>query len=270
MQYCHITDTKWDPQAMPDRYAEIAEGYRQQSWERQRADGWRVAVPYPDEPGYRHDASLSAVVFGSETATEVPDAIIDIAAEQAQQAADAAAAQAEYLAGVDILPRPLQGAFETRATDGHVYGVEVDPDGDGFIPVQRESTRLTQAEYEAARAAKLEGRQTHRDRIAAIKTDLDQVETALDQIDVAATGPMGAALTALNAVDLSAGGTLGTAIAATTGATKTALQQVRLALVAVRDNAQTAVTESRKAHADTKTAAKNLRQATEKMRREVR
>ena len=40
--------------------------------------------------------------------------------------------------------------------------------------------------------------------------------------------------------------------------------------LAVRDNAQTAVTESRKAQADTKTATKNLKQASEKLRREVR
>ena len=268
MNYCHISDTKWDPREMPDRYAEIAEGYRQASLERHIADGWRVANPVAPRDGFRIGASHPE--FSDVDAAQVVDEWIDEAAEKAAQDATNAAAQAAYLAGVDILPRPLQGAFETRATDGHVYGVEVDPDGDGFIPVQRESTRLTQAEYEAARAAKLEGRQTHRDRIAAIKTDLDQVETALDQIDVAATGPMGAALTGLNAVDLSAGGTLGTAIAATTGATKTALQQVRLALVAVRDNAQTAVTESRKAQADTKTAAKNLKQAAEKLRREVR
>jgi hypothetical protein len=73
------------------------------------------------------------VVFGEETATEVPAAVIDIAAEEAQQAADAAAAQAEYLAGVDVLPRPLQGKFETSAADGHVYGIEIDPDGSEHI-----------------------------------------------------------------------------------------------------------------------------------------
>jgi hypothetical protein len=76
--------------------------------------------------------------------------------------------------------------------------------------------------------------QAHRDRIAAIKTDLDQVEAALDQVDVTTTG------------------TLGVAIAATTGVNKTAL------------------TETRKVLVDLKAAAKNLRQAAEKLRRDVK
>ena len=238
------------------------------TWEQYRAAGWRNAVDPLTPPD-----GMEVVAEGAWTQdAENPDNATrtDTWGSIADRKAAEAAAQAAYLAGVDVLPRPVQGKFETSAADGHVYGLEIDPDGGEVIPVQRESTRLTQAEYDAARATRLAERATHRDRIAAIKTDLDQVETALDQIDVAATGPMGAALTGLNAVDLSAGGTLGTAIAATTGATKTALQQVRLALVAVRDNAQTAVTESRKAQADTKTAAKNLKQAAEKLRREVR
>jgi hypothetical protein len=157
-----------------------------------------------------------------------------IDAAQAEQDAANAAAQAEYLAGVDVLPRPVRGAFESLAPDGHVYGLEIDADGEAVFPVQRESTRLTQAEYDAAKAARLAERATHRDRITAIKTDLDQVEAALDQIDATTTGPMGLAITA------------------TTGATKTALQEVR------------------KVIADMKTATKNLKQASEKLRREVR
>jgi hypothetical protein len=203
---------------------------------------------------------------------------VDVTPEiQAQLDADKAAADAAYAAAEIerkatplIFDQPLQARIETPATDGHVYGLEVDPTGDEVIPVQRESTRLTQAEYDAAKAARLADRQLHRERIAGIKTDLDQVETALDKVDMSATGTMGVAIAALNAVDLSAGGTLGAAIAATTGATKTALQQVRLALVAVRDNAETAVKESRKAQDDTKTATKNLKQAAEKLRKEVK
>jgi signal transduction histidine kinase len=163
-----------------------------------------------------------------------PEIQLLIDADKAAQDAANAAAQAEYLAGVDVLPRPVQGKFETSAADGHVYGLEIDPDGGEVIPVQRESTRLTQAEYDAAKATRLAERATHRDRIAAIKTDLDQVETALDQIDATTTGPMGLAITA------------------TSGATKTALQEVR------------------KVIADMKTATKNLKQAAEKLRREVK
>ena len=163
-----------------------------------------------------------------------PEIQLLIDAAQAEQDAASAAAQAEYLAGVDVLPRPVQGKFETAATDGHVYGIEIDPTGDEIIPVQRESTRLTQAEYDAAKAVKLAARATHRANMAAIKTDVDLVEAALDQIDATTTGPLGLAITA------------------TTGATKTALQEVR------------------KVIADMKTATKNLKQASEKLRREVR
>jgi hypothetical protein len=159
-----------------------------------------------------------------------------IATTTADEWCDAAnaAAQAEYLAGVDVLPRPVRGAFESVAPDGHVYGLEIDAEGDAVFPVQRESTRLTQAEYDAARAARLAERATHRANMLAIKTDLDQVESALDQIDATTTGPLGLAITA------------------TSGATKTALQEVR------------------KVIADMKTATKNLKQASEKLRREVR
>ena len=145
-----------------------------------------------------------------------------------------AAAEALRLATPIVFDQPLQARIETPAADGHVYGLEVDADSGEVVPVQRESTRLTQAEYETARAARLAERATHRNRIAAIKTDLDQVETALDQIDVSAAGP------------------LGTAIAATSGVNKTALQLVRTTL------------------GDVKAALKNLRQASEKIRREIR
>jgi hypothetical protein len=148
--------------------------------------------------------------------------------------AEQAAAEVLRLSTPIIYDQPIQARIETPATDGHVYGIEVDPDGGEIIPVQRQSTRLTQVEYDAAKAARMAERAKHRDRIVAIKTDLDQVETALDQVDVTTTGP------------------LGVAIAATTGNTKTALQEVRKVL------------------ADLKTAAKNLGQASEKVRKEIK
>jgi len=210
--------------------------------------GWRSIVEAaPVADGYRRiSETLVDNEDGATFRVDVVDRLVtDIEAEEkaaaeaaaaraAIDAEKAAAAQAAYLAGVDVLPRPLQGRFETPAADGHVYGMEVDPSGDEIIPVQRESTRLTQAEYDAAKAAKLAARAAHRDAIRAIKADLDQVETALDQVDVTTTGP------------------LGVAIAATTGNTKTAL------------------TETRKVLVDLKAAAKNLRQAVEKVRREIR
>jgi hypothetical protein len=146
----------------------------------------------------------------------------------------AEAAEAAYLEGYDVLPRPLQGKFETPAPDGHVYAFEVDPDTEEPFCVQRMSTRKSNATHATTVAERRAERKAHRDRIAAIKNDLDSVETAIDQIDV------------------TAGGTLGVAIAATTGVNKAAFQEVRKVLV------------------DIKAALKNLRQATEKLRKDAR
>ena len=145
-----------------------------------------------------------------------------------------AAASAAYLEGYDVLPRPLQGKFETPADDGHVYAFEVDPDTEEPFCVQRMSTRTSNASHESKVAARNNERKAHRQRIAAIKDDLDGVETALDQVDV------------------TAGGVMGVAIAATTGTTKTALTEVRKVLV------------------DVKAALKNLMQAVEKLRKDAR
>jgi hypothetical protein len=86
MQHCHIRDTTWNPRPLPGTYGEIAENYQNMSQERHFADGWRVAVPYVDKPGYRHDSKISTVMFGPEFATEMPGALINIADEQADQA----------------------------------------------------------------------------------------------------------------------------------------------------------------------------------------
>jgi hypothetical protein len=154
--------------------------------------------------------------------------------EAAQRQAEFKAAEAERKATPLIYDQPLQARIETPASDGHVYGLEVDPDGGEIIPVQRESVRKTQAEYEIEKAARMAERQQHRQRLAAIKTDLDAVEAAFDQIDV------------------TAGGVMGVAIAATTGVNKTAMTEIRKALV------------------DIKAAIKNLRQATEKLRKDAK
>jgi hypothetical protein len=165
-----------------------------------------------------------------------PEIQVLIDADKAAQDAANAAAQAEYLAGVDVLPRPVRGAFESLAPDGHVYGLEIDPDGGEVIPVQRESTRLTQAEYDAAKAARLAERaalraaraasqesgeeaNTWAGKVAEYRTNRDAVTTQLNQYadhlaqleTILTTGPDRAALT--------------TAIAALTGVNKTAAQK---------------------------------------------
>jgi hypothetical protein len=159
----------------------------------------------------------------------------ELDARAAIAASNAAAAEIVRKATPLVYDRPLQApAIETKATDGHVYGLKVDPtDGDVFA-IQRESVRTTEAEDLAATTNVLAARATHRANMLAIKTDLDQVEAALDQIDVGASS------------------SYATNIAACTGATKTALQ------------------DTRKIFVDLKAATKNLRQAAEKIRREIR
>jgi hypothetical protein len=128
--------------------------------------------------------------------------------------------------------QPIQARIELLVAPDHVCRLEVDR-GQVFA-VEIESERLTPEAYAAAVASNLIVRAQHRERILAIKTDLDQVEAALDQIDV---GPSSS---------------YATNIAACTGPAKTALQDTRKALV------------------DVKSALKNLRQASELVRREIR
>jgi hypothetical protein len=98
MQYCHVTDTTWNPRN-PDRYGDIAEGYRQASQERHIADGWRVANPASPRDGFR--ISKSHPEFSDVDAVQVVDEWIDIAAEQAAQDADAEKAEAAWRAYED-------------------------------------------------------------------------------------------------------------------------------------------------------------------------
>jgi hypothetical protein len=230
MQICKLKDGQpVDKRELPDSHNGVSLGGR---IEPMLADGWRLYWPDPTadiKTSHWEDTGIGC--------RQIVDSLWT-AEERAQQAADAAEqaaiTEALRLATPLKFDQPIQAKIETLAADGHIYGIEVDPNGDEIIPVQRESTRLTQAEYESARAAKLAVRAAHRLTMGAIKTDLDQVETALDQVDVSTTG------------------TLGVAVAATTGVNKTALQEVRKVLV------------------DLKAAAKNLRQAAEKIRKEIR
>lgn len=78
-----------------------------------------------------------------------------------------------------VFPRPIQARIETPALDGHVYGLEVDPTDGGVFTVQRESTRLTQPEYEAAKAAILAQRKAARD---AAKAESDSLKSKLAEL----------------------------------------------------------------------------------------
>jgi hypothetical protein len=123
---------------------------------------------------------------------------------------------------------------ETDGGDGHVYSLIVDGAGGAVLPVQRESVRTSNAEHDAAKAAARAAHGVRRTRIDAIQTDLDQVETAINGLDLTNAGP------------------LGTAIAATSGVNKAAFNQVQNALQSI------------------KVAVKNLRQASEKIRKEIK
>jgi hypothetical protein len=159
---------------------------------------------------------------------------MDVLAKAADAAALAAIAESNRLATPIKYDQPIQARIEIPAAPDHYYRLSVDQEAGEVVPVEIESDRLTEAQWAATNAVKLAARATHRANLHAIKTDLDQVETALDQIDVSATG------------------SYATNVAACTGATKTALQDTRKVLV------------------DLKVAAKNLRQAAEKIRKEIR
>jgi hypothetical protein len=83
-----------------------------------------------------------------------------------------------------IQPQIIQGRFETPADDGHVYGLEVVPETGAVIAVQRQSKRLTNTEYQAAKRAKLESaRKVREEGIAGINGQLqariERIERAL-------------------------------------------------------------------------------------------
>jgi hypothetical protein len=144
---------------------------------------------------------------------------------------------AAWQAALNPYPSPhiIAPMFDTNGVAVGTATLIVDADTKQVIGVVNSaSPQKPWAEQRAAAVAEMTAQAAHRANLAAIKTDLDQVEAALDQIDATTTGPMGVA------------------IAATSGATKTALTEVRKVLV------------------DMKTATKNLKQASEKLRREVR
>lgn len=116
MNYCHKLDKTWNPRPLPNAYGEIAENYANAGEARHLADGWRVAVPYVDEPGYRHDSVKSTVMFGDTHATEMPGALINIADEQADQAKadEAARKEAEAAEDARVLALPSIAAIVAK------------------------------------------------------------------------------------------------------------------------------------------------------------
>jgi hypothetical protein len=169
---------------------------------------------------------------------------VDVTPEiQAQIDADAAAALVEFEAAeVERKNTPLafDQPIEAPALVVHTVpaaravGMVSTADGEIVTFEYHASPVPSPAEIAARKQAAVDALTAHRNRITGIKTDLDQVETALDGLDLTNAGP------------------LGLAIAATSGATKTAFNRTQDALQSL------------------KTAAKNLRQACEKLRKEVK
>ena len=138
------------------------------------ADGWRDVVSVDDR------ANIKAATWTDNGSQWVEIVTRWTAAELAQQAADAAAAQAaaesNRLATPIKFDQPIQGRFETPADDGHVYGLEVDVETGELYPVQRESTRKTDAEYAAAKADEKGKRTTRKADRAALKTAIQAID----------------------------------------------------------------------------------------------
>ena len=120
-------------------------------------------------------------------------------------------------------------------SNGKAYQLVVDVPGKAWLAVKRlDGTYLSDDEFCAVATQALAEANQSRTNIALIEADLDTVESAMDGINVSASSPYA------------------TNILATPGATKTALQDTRQLFVTF------------------KTAVKNLRQACEKLRREVK
>jgi hypothetical protein len=208
-------------------------------WDYRKADGWRlvdtnqIALP---TPGWRVTAYRGDDIDG-ETARLTIVTQVNIA-DEAAAAAIAASNMAIQAVAPAKFPTGIEAPTVVLVNDdtGIAYGYIATATGDLVTPgyVEHASPTIDPATRTARKAAAMALFTSHTNRIAAIKADLDDVGTALDAIDVSTNGTMAAD------------------IAATSGATKTAL------------------TDTRKTLGDFKAAIKNLKQAAEKLRREIK
>ena len=136
-----------------------------------------------------HGTPPAAVAARAGWVDVTPEIQAQIDADKAAADAAAESEQAAFLATPELRDRSLQfkGAarIETDADDGHVYGLEVDEASGTVFVVQRESDRLTHAEYMAARAARKAALKAEKD---ALKAELDalKAKAAKAETDVAA------------------------------------------------------------------------------------
>lgn len=141
--------------------------------EQNLAEGWRDVVPAVVTGVVKSATWTSNAVQWVETVTYYT------AAELAQQAADAAAAHAaaesNRLATPIKFDQPIQARVELPVDPDHYYRLAVDTNMLQVLPVEIESTRLTEAQWKAARDAMLADRKTKLDAAkAGIRGQLQQ------------------------------------------------------------------------------------------------
>ncbi len=125
------------------------------------ARGWRDVVPVADRTNVK-------VSTWADTGSQWVESVTRwTPAELAQQAADAAAAQAvaesNRLATPIRYDQPIQARVELPVDPDHYYRLAVDTNSSEVVPVEIESKRLTEAQWKAARDAKLTDRRQKRD-----------------------------------------------------------------------------------------------------------
>ena len=204
--------------------------------------GWRICQPVPAiAVGYERLTGVTWTQSGTNALYADPtftDTLI------ADRLAAEAAAQAAWLEGYDSHTRP-QRAPSFEIPDGtNIYTIAVDPGAPDVLVVERESTRLSNAQLAAAIASNKAVRVAHRAALVAIQADLDQVEA-----QVASTNWTDVILTNIT-----------TSAAVWTNTTqRTTMIAVKDALQAIKGNDN-----------NLQIAVKNLKQAVEKIRKEIR
>jgi hypothetical protein len=150
------------------------------------AQGWLPYIEPTPPAGYHVDQWSTPYRTADNTCTRTPlvtrtlaQKAADDAAEAAASAASQAAAEAARKATPVVFDQPIQSpSIETKATDGHIYSIKVDPaDGEVFA-TQRESLRTTDAEDHATTTNRIAARAARRANLAALRTTIQDIDPA--------------------------------------------------------------------------------------------
>jgi hypothetical protein len=148
-------------------------------WDWHKANGWRtVVLTQQVESGWAVESYIATNFIGDQC-----DAIIgsqyNIAERAAQEAAAAATAESNRLETPIKFDQPIQGKFETSGGDGHIYGFEVDPVDGSVFAQERESTRKSNAQYNADCDSNRQARHAKKDKKKNALTNLVNQVNAL-------------------------------------------------------------------------------------------